>query len=81
LRVFAAHDRKHLQAIHLCIFKSEISSRKSFASSIAIARLPETRGKDFRPTGQLRNDLPVHIQQIRIIVQQQDLWVVSIIIT
>ena len=39
-----------------------------------MTRAPGGGGVNLGPAGQLRQDFPVHVQQVRIVVRQQNLW-------
>ena len=73
LRILAADDREDLQAVHLRHLQVANQQLERLGLQHRDDARPGGGRVDLGPAGQLRQDFPVHVQQIRIVVRQQNL--------
>ncbi len=72
-RILAAYDRQYLQTIHLRHPQVADQQLKRLGFQHGHHARAGLGGFNLRPAGQLGQNFPVHIQQIRIVVRQQNL--------
>ena len=72
VRILAADNRQNLQAIHLRHLQVANQQLKRLGFQHGYDARPGCGGVNLGPAGQLRQDFPVQVQQVRIVIRQQD---------
>ena len=72
VRILAADNRQDLQAVHLRHLQVANQQLERLGFQHRYDARPGGGGVNLGPAGQLGQDFPVHVQQVRIVIRQQD---------